>query len=145
MKGMSLIVKQIAKFMAPAIFVLGAYVILHGHISPGGGFAGGVLIAGSFALIILSYGLDEVKQQIYLARGSFALAIGLFLFWFVAIIGLFQGGVFFYNTIAKNTSRHGFFCSGIISLCDIAIGILVAAALFSIFLTMVLFKKDDAS
>lgn len=145
MKGMSLIVKQIAKFMAPAIFVLGAYVILHGHISPGGGFAGGVLIAGSFTLIILSYGLNETKQHLYLARGSFALAVGLFLFWFVAILGLFQGGIFFYNSIAKNASGDGFFSSGIIPLCDIAIGILVAAALFSIFLTLVIFKKDDAS
>ncbi len=146
MKGMSLIVKQIAKFMAPALFVLGSYVVLHGHITAGGGFAGGVLIAGSFALIILAYGLDEKNHPFYLERSIFALSAGLFLFITAAVLAMPRGGVFFQNIIAKNWTVHeSFFSSGLISLCEIAIGILVSAALFLIFFALVSFKKDDAS
>ena len=46
MRGMTIIVKSITQLMVPAIFLLGVYVIFHGHLTPGGGFAGGVLIAG---------------------------------------------------------------------------------------------------
>jgi multisubunit Na+/H+ antiporter MnhB subunit len=46
MKGMTLIVKKTTQLMAGLIFLYGIYVIIHGHLTPGGGFAGGVLIAG---------------------------------------------------------------------------------------------------
>ena len=43
------------------IFLYGIYVIVHGHLTPGGGFAGGVILAGSFILLILAYGSDYLK------------------------------------------------------------------------------------
>ena len=46
MKGMSLIVKNITNVAIGFIFIYGIYIVLHGHLTPGGGFAGGVIIAG---------------------------------------------------------------------------------------------------
>ena len=43
--GMSLIVKVITRLTVGFILLLGIYVLLHGDVSPGGGFAGGVIIA----------------------------------------------------------------------------------------------------
>ena len=37
----------------PILLTLGLYIIIHGHLSPGGGFQGGVLIAGAVALIYI--------------------------------------------------------------------------------------------
>jgi len=42
-KGMSLIVKTITRLTVGLILLYGIYIVLHGHVSPGGGFAGGVI------------------------------------------------------------------------------------------------------
>ncbi len=49
--GMSLIVKTVTGLVVCFIMLFGIYIILHGHLSPGGGFAGGVMVALSFVLL----------------------------------------------------------------------------------------------
>lgn len=145
MSGMTLIVKRISQLMVPSIFLLGIYVVLHGHLTPGGGFAGGVLIAGCFVLLVLAYGSDEVKNEARKWRASYSESLGIFLFWFLAILGLIQGTYFFYNVIAKVNPGQPYqlFSAGIIPLCNIAIGIEVAAALFAIFITLVILRVGE--
>ena len=41
-QGMSLIVKTITRLTVGLIILYGIYIVLHGHVSPGGGFAGGI-------------------------------------------------------------------------------------------------------
>ena len=41
MKGMTIIVKTITSWVKMLIFLFGIYIILFGHLTPGGGFAGG--------------------------------------------------------------------------------------------------------
>ena len=43
MKGMTVIVKKTTQLIAGMIFLYGIYIIVHGHLTPGGGFAGGVI------------------------------------------------------------------------------------------------------
>jgi len=145
MMGMTLIVKRITQLMAPSIFLLGIYVILHGHLTPGGGFAGGVLISGCFVLLVLAYGSTEVKSEARKWHASLWESVGISLFWLLAILGLIQGTYFFYNVIAKvNPGQPGhLFSAGIIPLCNIAIGVEVAAALFSIFITLAIVKLRE--
>ena len=51
----SSIVSSGAKLIFPAIIVLGAYVFIHGHLTPGGGFQGGTIIATGFLLMLIAY------------------------------------------------------------------------------------------
>ena len=145
MRGMTIIVKRITQLMTPSIFLLGVYVILHGHLTPGGGFAGGVLIAGAFVLLVLAFGLEETKSEIQKWHVSFSESLGIFLFWFLAVLGLIQGTYFFYNMLAKGASAEPgqLFSAGIIPLCNLAIGIEVAAALYAIFLTLAVLKMVE--
>lgn len=145
MRGMTIIVKRITQLMVPSIFLLGVYVVLHGHLTPGGGFAGGVLLAGSFVLMVLAYGSEEMKSEAGKWRASFFESLGIFIFWFLALLGLIQGTYFFYNFIAKTNPGQPFhlFSAGIIPLCNIAIGIEVAAALFAIFITLAVLKLGE--
>ena len=61
-KKKPVIVKSAADFFLPLACVYGAYVVLHGHLSPGGGFQGGVLIASAILLVFLGYGSLKVKK-----------------------------------------------------------------------------------
>lgn len=55
----SVVLQTVIKLLLPFIQVYGLYIIFHGHISPGGGFAGGAVMAASFVLFAMSYGVGE--------------------------------------------------------------------------------------
>lgn len=61
-KKKPVIVRSAADLFFPLACVYGAYVVLHGHLSPGGGFQGGVLIASAILLVFLGYGSLKAKK-----------------------------------------------------------------------------------
>ena len=52
-----LIVTNTVRLLVPVIQIFAFYVLAHGHVSPGGGFQGGVLMGASFILVALSWDL----------------------------------------------------------------------------------------
>lgn len=136
---MTLIVKTIARLIAGLILLFGIYVVLHGHLTPGGGFAGGVIIAGSFVLLFLAFGSSESKSEIEKWRASLSESVGIFIFWLISMVGIFLGTYFFLNFLGKGEPLR-LFSAGIIPLCNIGIGIEVAGALFAIFITLAVLK-----
>ncbi|MFZ5968684.1 MAG: MnhB domain-containing protein [Bacillota bacterium] len=53
----------ISKMMIPFIQVFGIYVIVYGHLSPGGGFAGGTILAASLILYRIVYGKEKANAK----------------------------------------------------------------------------------
>ena len=142
MSGMTEIVKTISRLLAGLIFFYGTYIIVFGHLTPGGGFAGGVIISGAFILLIISNGIGEEKLIRARDKAGFLESSGIFLFWMISIIGLCMGTFFFLNFLGKGRPLN-VFSAGTIPLCNIAIGVEVSAALCSIFTAFILFKKGD--
>jgi len=136
--GMSLIVKRITKITVSLIFLFGVYIVLHGHITPGGGFAGGVIIALSFIHLVLAFGKDVALKRITQATTSILESLGGLMFLGIALLG-FAGGYFFLNVLAKG-KPFNLFSSGIIILCNIAIFLKVGAGLFAIFLALAILR-----
>ncbi len=139
-KGMSLIVKVITRLIVGIILLYGIYIVLHGHISPGGGFAGGVIIALSFVNLMLAYGKDVALKKLPKAAMSFFESMGAILFLSIALLG-FSGGYFFLNFLSKEEPFR-LFSAGTIPLGDIAISLIVGAGLSAIFIALVLLKFD---
>lgn len=142
MKGMTLIVKKTTQLMAGLIFLYGIYVIIHGHLTPGGGFAGGVLIAGSFILLILANGSDFMKLTKEEMGSTIYENLAILIAAFLAVSGmLFGAKVFFLNWLPKGTPGE-LVSAGMLPLYNIFIGIEVAASILSIFLALVIFKEE---
>jgi multicomponent Na+:H+ antiporter subunit B len=139
-KGMSVIVKTITRLTVGLIMLYGIYIVLHGHVSPGGGFAGGVIIALSFIHLMLAYGKEVAFKKLSKSAASFFESLGALLFLGIALLGL-TGGYFFLNFLPKG---HPFklFSAGIIPLCNVAISLKVGAGLFAIFVVLVLLKLE---
>jgi len=57
-EGMTPIIKTVALALAVPITVFGLYIIAHGHLTPGGGFPGGAVIATLVALFLIAFGKD---------------------------------------------------------------------------------------
>jgi multicomponent Na+:H+ antiporter subunit B len=132
--GMSLIVKRITKITVSLIFLFGVYIVLHGHLTPGGGFAGGVIIALSFIHLVLAFGRDVALERLNEIRVSVIESLGGLLFLGTALLGLL-GGYFFLNILPKG-KPFDLFSSGIILICNIAIFLKVGAGLFAIFIAL---------
>ena len=127
--GMSIIVKTVTRLTAWLIMLYGINIVLHGHVSPGGGFAGGVIIALSFIHLILAYGKEMVLKKLSEGLVSVWESTGATVFLTIALLGL-PAGFFFKNFLPAGEPFH------------IAISFKVWAGLFSIFVALVLLRID---
>ena len=145
MKGMTVIVKTISSWIKVFIFMFGIYIVITGHLTPGGGFAGGIILASSYVLLMLAFGREFVEENLPLAAASRLDCLGAFLFAVIAILGMVLGGSFFVNFLYQKYlpgEPLNFISAGTIPLSNIAIGLKVSASLFLVILTLSIFRLD---
>ncbi|WP_163194836.1 MnhB domain-containing protein [Clostridium thermarum] len=131
------IITSCANVVLPIALVLGFCVILHGHLSPGGGFQGGVLIAGAIAILYLAYGGDIVNKVFKADSLKLSENIGALGFVLVATLGLIYGGTFFNNFIAQSGDPGQLYSSGTIFWMNFAVGFKVLAGVGFLILVMI--------
>jgi multicomponent Na+:H+ antiporter subunit B len=139
--GMTLIVKTITRLTVGLILLYGIYIVLHGHLTRGGGFAGGVIIALSFIHLMLAFGRETALKKLSEARASIIESWGALLFLSIAVLGI-GAGYFFLNFFVNKGEHFHLFSAGIIPLCNIAISLKVGAGLFAIFAALILFRSS---
>jgi len=139
-KGMSIIVKTVTRLTVGLIILYGVYILTHGHVSPGGGFAGGVIIALSFVHMMLAFGKETALSKLSKGRTTLFEGLGAIIFLGVALLG-FTEGYFFLNFMSKG-EPYKLFSAGIIPICNLAISLKVGAGLFAIFVVLILLKLD---
>ena len=135
MNGLTLIVKTITDFVVAFIVVFGAYIVLYGHLTPGGGFAGGVVIACGFILLTIAGG-GRAGSRFFSPRVASTLdSAGVVLFLLLASMGVWWAGdAFFTNFIGTaEQARFTLVSGGIIPLANLALGVKVASSLFLVF------------
>lgn len=117
-----------SQFLAPLIILLGVYIFIHGHLTPGGGFQGGVLIASAFLLMMLSdidLKINHLILQIVESfSGAFYVVIGL--------LGLIMLGGFLDPRFLLPGQYGQLFSSGAIPVIYSLIGLKVGSELTGI-------------
>ena len=133
-----------AALVGPVI-VLAAYVVAHGHLTPGGGFSGGVVAAG--ALLLAYAGGQGLRLRrvgsTTLLEGTEALGAAGFLA--LALAGLIAAGTLLKNFLALGTSGM-LLSAGTIPVGNVAVGLEVAGAValvFSEFLEQALLEDPE--
>ncbi len=146
--GMSKIVKTMAGVTFPLMFIFGLYVIVHGHLTPGGGFQGGAVVASACAMILIAFGSSWTMKKIKEKHLSIFESLGALMFISLAFFGIILADkVFFDNFIFGANGLGGFFVNpatgasdiftaGVIPFMNIAVGLKVIAGLFAIVLVM---------
>lgn len=144
--GMTPIVQSISRLMAPFIWMFGFYIIAHGHLSPGGGFAGGVFLAGGYILLVLASGTQSKSKMRSEGLAAQLESVALLGFLGIATLGLLLKLGFMTNVPAK--SHPGLPGSlpagGLIPWMNLVIGIEVAAALTGIFIALAGHRLEDS-
>jgi len=132
----SRVVTSGAKLLFPSIVLLGTYVFIHGHLSPGGGFQGGTIIATGFLLMLLSYYNYSVSHK----RLTYFESLAGIVFVGIGLAGYAIKGSFLAN-ILPTGELNQLYSGGVIGIIYIAVGFKVAAELTGIIYT-VLHEKE---
>lgn len=97
-----IIVKTIARLLVPFIVVYALYVVMHGHYSPGGGFQGGVILAASIVLLVISHGLEQTKKRMSEKAAEVISSIGVLIYGGIGVLCLILGGNYLdYGKLSK--------------------------------------------
>jgi multicomponent Na+:H+ antiporter subunit B len=90
--GISPVVAFVIRLLAPFIAAFGAWVILKGHVSPGGGFQGGVILGALLVLLSVVLGRDVRRPLIAPPLAAWLQAAAPLAFGLVAVVGLAMSG-----------------------------------------------------
>ena len=120
----SLVLRSGARILFPLIILFGVYVFAHGHLTPGGGFQGGAVIASAFLLLYLG----DRDRRISKVRRTAAESLSGVAFVIIGLLGLTVGGHYLLNFIPKG-ALNTLFSAGIIPLIYVAVGLKVGAEL----------------
>lgn len=144
--GMTLIVKTVTRITVWIIILYGFYIILHGHLTPGGGFGGGVIIALALLNVMLAYGRDFTSRWLNIPVLEHGESLSALLFLIMGIIGLLSTGTFLVNFLSKGRLFH-LLSAGTIPVLNVVIGFKVALSLFLVVwvLTSLKMSKGDTT
>lgn len=130
----SLILYTGCRILFPLILLFGGYIFIHGHLTPGGGFQGGAIIASAFVLVYMGCGGERFN---HIAGKSVESLAGI-VFVVIGLAGLAVGGKYFLSNYLPKGEFNSLFSAGIIPVIYIAIGLKVGSELAGIIDRMIL-------
>ena len=136
----NIILQNTAFLLVAMMMIFGFYVIVNGHLSPGGGFSGGAILGSSLALYAIAYGTRRARffnYKIFQRVVSVCLAF----YGMAKGISFFTGAnkIAFYIPLGTPGSL---FSAGLILPLNIAVGLTVASTLYVIY---ILFSRGEFS
>ena len=150
---MTKIVTTSADLLYPFCLIFGFYVVAHGHLTPGGGFQGGAVMATGAALLIVAYRYEEIIERIRKNALKVCESIGLLMFLTAGASGFYYGLPFFKNWLAGSGKLFGqsvswgvnpgeLYTAGLLPIMNVAVGIEVLGGLSIIILYMLSGVKE---
>lgn len=114
--------QTVASFLFPFTVLLGLYIVFHGHLTPGGGFQGGVLLASAFLFIYLGSEHRVFHQFIpeQTVEGLEGAGAGTYVI--VGLLGLLAGGVYLQNVLPLGQANQ-LLSAGILPVLNLAVGL----------------------
>jgi multicomponent Na+:H+ antiporter subunit B len=145
--GASEALRALSLVMIPVILAIGVYIVVHGQITPGGGFQGGVILAAGPLAVFLAgryLRMKIVAPHTLVELGDAAGAAGYAL---VGLSGLVFAGVFFKNFLPLGIPGH-LLSAGQLDVASTAVGLEVSGAFlvaFSEFLDQAVVIESSGS
>ena len=130
-----MILEMVARLLIPMVQLFGMYILFHGHLSPGGGFSGGTIIAASLIFYSLVFRFsDRKKHRLEHDTSLLFEAGGALLYIIVGLVGIFFGYSFLTNRGVFPLGQVGrLWSSGMIAVITLGLGGKVAGTIFTLF------------
>lgn len=131
---MTILVRTIVRLLLPVLLTFGAYIVTYGHLTPGGGFQGGMILAGAAMSFYLAFGYNIMRrfreEDLHLAEHTGALA-----YLFVGLLGLYAGALFLSNVV-RGGMPGALLSGGIILVLNFVVGLKVATGTLLVLLVL---------
>lgn len=101
------ILRVATKIIVPSILLYALYVQFHGDFGPGGGFQAGVILAASFILYALVFGLRRTQRVLPSWAVRLCASLGVLIYASVGIVALLKGGSFLDYGVLVHDPEHG--------------------------------------
>jgi multicomponent Na+:H+ antiporter subunit B len=138
---MTLIVKTITRLTVGLILLYGIYIALRGHLGPGGGFAGGVIVALSFIHILIAFGKDAVLKKLTGRKVVLLMSLFGIVFLAAAMFNFVFGGS--RGTYALQQHRFKIFGTVSMPIYDVSACFIVGLGIFAVFVALAVFFPGD--
>jgi multicomponent Na+:H+ antiporter subunit B len=135
-KPASEIVETATELLLPMVILFGVYVFMNGHLSPGGGFQGGAIIASGTMFMLLALPESHISRLMIAITES----LSGFSYVVVGVLGVFFAGGFLDNRIMDLGTYGDLFSAGAIPLIYTFVGLKVG---FELSAVLDRFRKED--
>lgn len=117
-----MMVRAASDLFTPIALILGIYVILHGTVSPGGGFQGGVIVSSAAILMYLGHGYETAAETFRMSTYKKGEALAAIVYVLLAFCGVLFGANFCRNVFFHAQSTSSVFDAGTISFMNGTVG-----------------------
>jgi len=135
-KPASEIVETATELLLPMVILFGVYVFMNGHLSPGGGFQGGAIIASGTMFLLLALPESHISRLMIAITES----MSGFSYVVVGVLGAVLAGGFLDNRIMDLGTYGSLFSAGAIPLIYLFVGLKVG---FELSAVLDRFRKED--
>lgn len=126
------ILQMCAYFVVPIIFVFGIYIVLNGHISPGGGFSGGAVLGAGLILYLNAFGFEKTEKFMNAKTIKWITFVSLLVYCLAKSYSFFTGANGLESGIPLGTPG-AILSSGLILILNICVGCVVACTMYSFY------------
>lgn len=134
-----LIQQKVCVILVPFLFIFGIYIILNGHLSPGGGFSGGAVLGAALILYLCSFGYKKTERFFTVKTFRIISLVALITYCLAKSYSFYTGANHLESHIPLGTPGN-ILSSGLILVLNICVGSVVACTMYAFY---TLFRKGD--
>lgn len=133
------ILQTAARVLVPLIMIFGIYIILFGHLGPGGGFSGGAVIGAGLILYLNAFGFKKT-EKFFNAKTYKWMSFGALACYSAAKSYSFYTGANHIESVIPLGTPGAILSSGLILLLNICVGVVVSGTMYAFYC---MFRKGD--
>ena len=126
------IVHEIVRLVVPCVLLFGLYVVLNGHLSPGGGFSGGAILGAGLILHALGHGFDQTERLVNEKVYGAVKVTALLLYALMMLYFIFTGANGLPSVVPLGTPGR-ILSAGLIRPINIVVGMEVACTMYGLY------------
>ena len=134
-----IILQKTAMILVPVVLIFGVYVVLNGHLSPGGGFSGGAIMGAGLMLYVTAFGFASIRRFFTYKTYQYVVLMALLTYACSKCYSFYTGANHIHSIIPLGTPG-AILSSGLILVLNICVGFVVTCTMYAFY---AMFRKGE--
>ncbi|MBR5224386.1 MAG: hypothetical protein IKV90_01810 [Clostridia bacterium] len=134
-----IILQKTAMLLVPVVLIFGVYVVLNGHLSPGGGFSGGAIMGAGLMLYVTAFGFASIRRFFTYKTYQYVVLMALLTYACSKCYSFYTGANHIHSIIPLGTPG-AILSSGLILVLNICVGFVVTCTMYCFY---AIFRKGE--